>query len=70
MKKKLKKIYLWLKPAIQTGAHTAVGTLASAVLIEEVDLHFVVSSSALAFIIAVLTKYADDSSSKEKERKN
>ena len=60
MKKKLKKIYLWLKPAIQTGAHTAVGTLASAVLLEEVNLHFVLSSSVLSFIIAVLNKYADN----------
>lgn len=64
MKKKLKKIYLWLKPAIQTGAHTAVGTLASAVLLEEINLHFVVSSSVLSFIVAVLNKYADNNESK------
>ena len=60
MKNKIKKIYKWLKPCTQSACHTAIGVLGSAVLFEEVNWNFVLSTTTLAFIVAVLTKYADD----------
>lgn len=59
MRKKIRKLYKWLKPCIQSACHTAIGVLGSAVLFEEVDWRFVLSTTTLAFIVAVLTKYAD-----------
>ena len=59
MEKKLKKIYKWVKPCVQSACHTAVGVLGSAVLFEDVNWHFVLSTTTLSFFVAVLTKYGD-----------
>ena len=67
MEKKIKKLYKWLKPCVQSACHTAVGVLGSAVLFEEVNWGFVLSTTTLSFIVAVLTKYADtDEDAKKK----
>lgn len=59
MKKVVKKIYKWIKPCAQSACHTAVGVLGSAVLLDDVNWTFVLSTTALSFLVAVLTKYAD-----------
>ena len=61
MNKKLKKLYKWIKPCCQSACHTAIGVLGSAVVMEEVDWKFVLSTTTLSFFVAVMTKYADGS---------
>ncbi len=67
MEKKLKKIYKWVKPCVQSACHTAVGVLGSAVLFEDVNWHFVLSTTTLSFFVAVLTKYGDDAEDVKKK---
>ncbi len=59
MKKVIKKVYKWVKPCVQSACHTAVGVLGSAVLLDDVNWTFVLSTTTLSFLVAVLTKYAD-----------
>ena len=63
-KKKIRKLYKWLKPCLQSACHTAIGVLGSAVVIEDVNWHFIVSTTVLAFLVAVLTKYGNSDSEK------
>ena len=67
LEKKLKKLYKWLKPCVQSACHTAVGVLGSATLFETVDWHFIFSTTTLAFFVAVLTKYSDASEAIKKK---
>ena len=66
-KKKIKKLYKWIKPCCQSACHTAIGVLSSAVLIDNVNWQFVLSTTTLSFLVAVLTKYSTGTVDVKKE---